>query len=205
MTIGDRIKQCREALSITQTALADIVGTTKQNIYKYENGIITNIPSDRVKAIAAALNTTPTYLMGWEDALSHVHEESSADRYAADLRIMDNKTEMSYMTEESMAKRIRKLRLEQGLTLEQVANKVGVGKSAVRKWETGIIANMRWDKIVALANALQTTPTYLMGLNELVVSENCYQIVLAYLRADAPIKKIVDTALQPYFTNEPPQ
>ena len=45
-----------------------------------------------------------------------------------------------------------------GLTLEEVANEVGVGKSTVRKWETGIIANMKRDKIAALAKALHTSP-----------------------------------------------
>ena len=62
-----------------------------------------------------------------------------------------------------MAKRIYDLRKEKGLTLEQVASVVGVGKSTVRKWETGMIANMRRDKIAALATALGTTPMYLMG------------------------------------------
>jgi repressor LexA len=47
-----------------------------------------------------------------------------------------------------MSKRIKELRLEKGLTLEQVGNIVGVGKSTVRKWETGMIANMK--KITAL-------------------------------------------------------
>lgn len=65
--------------------------------------------------------------------------------------------------EEGMAQRIKKLRQEKGLTLEQVANVVGVGKSTVRKWETGMIANMRRDKIADLAKALGTTPAYLMG------------------------------------------
>ena len=65
--------------------------------------------------------------------------------------------------EEGMAQRIKKLRQEKGLTLEQVANVVGVGKSTVRKWETGMIANMRRDKIADLARALGTTPAYLMG------------------------------------------
>lgn len=49
------------------------------------------------------------------------------------------------------------------MTLEQVANIVGVGKSTVRKWETGMIANMRRDKIALLASALGTTPAFLMG------------------------------------------
>lgn len=67
---------------------------------------------------------------------------------------------------ERMAQRIKELRQARGLTLEQVADVVGVGKSTVRKWETGMIANMRRDKIASLAKALGTTPAYLMGWEE---------------------------------------
>lgn len=70
------------------------------------------------------------------------------------------------MSENDMAKRIKDLRAQNHLTLEQVAQKVGVGKSTVRKWEIGMIANMRRDKIAALADALNTTPAYLMGWSE---------------------------------------
>ena len=70
------------------------------------------------------------------------------------------------MDSKDMAKKIKDLRLEKGLTLEQVANVVGVGKSTVRKWETGMIANMKRDKIASLAKALGTTPAYLMGWKE---------------------------------------
>jgi transcriptional regulator with XRE-family HTH domain len=52
------------------------------------------------------------------------------------------------------------------LTLEDVGNAVGVGKSTVRKWETGDIANMRRDKIAKLASALHTTPAYIMGWSD---------------------------------------
>ena len=61
------------------------------------------------------------------------------------------------------SEKIRRLRADNGLTLEEVGNLVGVGKSTVRKWETGAIANMRRDKIAKLAAALHTTPGYLMG------------------------------------------
>lgn len=67
MKKGERIRSRREALGITQTELADALSTTKQNIYKYENGIISNIPSDKIEAMAEILHTTPAYLMGWED------------------------------------------------------------------------------------------------------------------------------------------
>ena len=66
----------------------------------------------------------------------------------------------------AFSQKIKDLRLKQGMTLEQVGNIVGVGKSTVRKWETGMIANMKRDKIALLAQALGTTPAYLMGWND---------------------------------------
>jgi repressor LexA len=68
--------------------------------------------------------------------------------------------------ENEMSRKIRELRLSRRMTLEQVADIVGVGKSTVRKWETGMIANMKRDKIALLAKALGTTPAYLMGWRE---------------------------------------
>ena len=62
-----------------------------------------------------------------------------------------------------MGEKIHNLRIEKGLTLEELGNMTGVGKSTVRKWENGIIANMRRDKILSLSKALNTTPAYLMG------------------------------------------
>lgn len=70
------------------------------------------------------------------------------------------------MSDMEFANRIRQLRAQREMTLEQVATIVGVGKSTVRKWETGQIANMRRDKIAALAHALGVDPEYLMGWSE---------------------------------------
>ncbi len=61
---------------------------------------------------------------------------------------------------------IKQLREERGMTLEQLGDKIGVGKSTVRKWENGMIANMRRDKIGLIANALSVSPAYLMGWEE---------------------------------------
>ncbi|CBL17768.1 LexA family protein [Ruminococcus champanellensis] len=67
MNIGERIKTARKEIDKTQQELADAIGTTKQNVYKYENGIITNIPSDKIEAIAKFLHVSPAYLFGWEE------------------------------------------------------------------------------------------------------------------------------------------
>jgi transcriptional regulator with XRE-family HTH domain len=67
MTIGDRIKALRERKGLTQDELAKFIDSTKQTIHKYENNIVTNIPSDKIEKIAQVLNTSPAYLMGWVD------------------------------------------------------------------------------------------------------------------------------------------
>lgn len=67
MDIKDRIKERRLELGLTLEQVAKAVGTSKQTIHRYESGIISNIPSDKIEAIATTLKVTPAYLMGWED------------------------------------------------------------------------------------------------------------------------------------------
>lgn len=66
MTVGDRIKELRLKLGLSQVDFADKINVSKQTLYKYENNIITNIPSDKVEAAAKLGNISPSYLMGWE-------------------------------------------------------------------------------------------------------------------------------------------
>ena len=58
---------------------------------------------------------------------------------------------------------IKKRRQELGLTLEDVAEALGVAKSTVLRYETKAINNMGIDKIEALSAVLKCTPAYLMG------------------------------------------
>ena len=67
---------------------------------------------------------------------------------------------------ENIGEKIKRLRTEKGMTLEELGNKVGVGKSTVRKWENGIIANMKRDKIQKLADALDIPVWELMDWPE---------------------------------------
>lgn len=68
MTKGNRIKALREKIGKSQVAFADLIGVSKQTLYKYENDIITNIPSDKIEAIAKETHSTPGFIMGWEDS-----------------------------------------------------------------------------------------------------------------------------------------
>lgn len=65
-----------------------------------------------------------------------------------------------------IGKLLKLKRKEKGLTLEKVAQTVGVGKSTVSKWERGAILNMKKDKIDALSLILGIDPlTFVYGID----------------------------------------
>ena len=65
--VGTKIKELRRKNKLTLEELAEKIGTSKQTINRYENGIIANIPTEKIVALANALGTTPQELMGWSD------------------------------------------------------------------------------------------------------------------------------------------
>ena len=102
MTIGERIKAARERKNISQIELAKLIGSSKQSVYKYENNIITNIPSNKIEAIAKALSTTPAELMGWETNVtpmpkSNVFMRPLFNSVAAGFGVVADNTIVSYI------------------------------------------------------------------------------------------------------------
>ena len=66
MQIGQRISARRKELKMSADELAKKLGKDRSTIYRYEKGDIENLPLDILEPIAKALETTPQYLMGWE-------------------------------------------------------------------------------------------------------------------------------------------
>lgn len=62
--------------------------------------------------------------------------------------------------------RIRQLRIAHQMTQEELGAKVGVQKAAIYKYENGLIVNLKRSTIEKLALVLDTTPTYLMGMED---------------------------------------
>lgn len=65
--LNKRIKEKRTALGLTLVELASKVGVRDATIQRYESGEIKNIKKSTIVKLAKALNTTPAYLMGWEE------------------------------------------------------------------------------------------------------------------------------------------
>lgn len=67
MKIGDRIRQRREALEMSQDELARRLGyKSRSSINKIENDA-SGLPQSKIAAIANALQTTPGFIMGWTE------------------------------------------------------------------------------------------------------------------------------------------
>lgn len=97
MTIGDRIKKCRLSLDMTLEDVAKIVGITRQTVQKYESGVVSNIPSDKIELLAKCFSTTPAYLMGWA---------ATAQLEEAQQEVSDLKAELKLVTDPHEKQRI---------------------------------------------------------------------------------------------------
>lgn len=96
MTIGEKIRFLRNKNNLSQEALAKALNTTKQAIYKYENGIVTNIPLDKIEILSNVLCTTPAYLMGWTENTPTEGELDEGEKIWLDLyhRISEDSRDM---------------------------------------------------------------------------------------------------------------
>ena len=64
---GDRIRELRIQHDMTLDDVARYLGINRQAVYKYEQGIVTNIPLDKIEKMADLFGTTPDYIAGWSD------------------------------------------------------------------------------------------------------------------------------------------
>lgn len=78
--------------------------------------------------------------------------------------------------EEKMASRIHQKRTELGMTMEELGKKVGVQRSAVNKWEHGMVSNMKRATISKLSDALNVSPSWLMGWDDIEWDQSTQEI-----------------------------
>lgn len=75
MTLYDRIRKRREELGLSQDDLAKKMGyKSRSSINKIEMGL-NDIPQSKIIQFARALETTPAYLMGWDDEKQQAIED----------------------------------------------------------------------------------------------------------------------------------
>lgn len=67
MTTGDRMKLRRKELGLSAETVAERLNVSPATVYRYEKGDIEKLPGDILPILSKVLQTTPAYLMGWEE------------------------------------------------------------------------------------------------------------------------------------------
>ena len=62
--------------------------------------------------------------------------------------------------------RLHQLRTENRLTMQELGDKVGLGKEAIYKYEKGIVVNPKRELIARLAKVFNVSPSYLLCLSD---------------------------------------
>ena len=66
MDVGAKLEAARKACGYTREYVAKIINTSQQNIFKYEKGIVNNIPVKRIEALCALYGISVIDVLGWE-------------------------------------------------------------------------------------------------------------------------------------------
>lgn len=98
--------------------------------------------------------------------------------------------------------RIKQARLQAGMTQSELAEKIGVKFSAIHKYETGLVVNLKRETIAALAEALNVKPSWLMCMDDESENSNLPQRdkmrsdlrILFDAAEDAPSSAILEAA-----------
>ncbi len=61
---------------------------------------------------------------------------------------------------------LKSLRIEKGMTQQELGEKVGLGREAIYKYEKGIVINPKRSIIEKLATIFDVSPTYLLGISD---------------------------------------
>lgn len=69
MNVGHRMKQRRKELKLSADVVAEKIGVNRSTVFRYEKGDIEKLPIEILEPLSEILQTTPQYLMGWDNNL----------------------------------------------------------------------------------------------------------------------------------------
>jgi len=78
MTTGEKIRQLRKELGLTQEELGNLIGVQKAAINKYETGMVVNLKKSTIAALAKALHVSPVDLLSPGDSPSDLPQTTEA-------------------------------------------------------------------------------------------------------------------------------
>ena len=91
---------------------------------------------------------------------------------------------------------IKNRRLELNMTLEEVSKQLNISKPTLQRYESGVISNVPFDTVEQLANILQTTPSWLLGWSNIVLSKQEKTLLEKYNKLDDKGKHVINVVME---------
>ena len=92
----------------------------------------------------------------------------------------------------TVGQRIKKRRKELGISADELGKRLGKDRSTVFRYENGYIEKLPIDILKPIADALLTTPEYLMGWEEIQKKNDILSDIILKLNADSELLAMVD-------------
>lgn len=159
MTTGERIRTVRQSKNLTQKQLGELAGIAEPTIRRYELGKL-NPKIETIAKIASAMNTPTLSLLG--DA-AHVQA--------------------------SIGENIKRLRIEHGMTQEQLAAGCGLATITIRQYESGK-REPRYDTVEKMEAIFRTSTGSILNK-----SGKKYRVTQWTSRKDAHLSMPIDAEL----------
>ena len=94
----------------------------------------------------------------------------------------------------NIGQRIKQRRKELKMSADELAQKLGKNRATIFRYENGDIENLPLDILEPIANALHTTPSPLMGWEEVQKNNDVISDIIVKLRTDAEFLSVVKKA-----------
>lgn len=144
--IGNFIKNKRKELNLTLKDIADKLEVSESLISRYESGNVKKIGMDKLIPLSEILQ------IDINELLNNIN--------------FSRKKKKVTLKEIEIAKRLKKLRTENNLSLRKVADFLNITSSTVLKYENANITNIPIDNITELAKIYKVTPSHILGLDD---------------------------------------
>lgn len=141
------MKVRRKEIGMSAEQVAEQLKISPSTVYRYENGDIGRMGIDKLTPIAAALQCTPAYLMGWDD-----DQQPSTSRIG------------------SFGGILRKLRSKAGISQGELSKFIGTSKSSVNMYERGE-REPNFETLGIIADFFNVDTDYLLGRESTAPSE----------------------------------
>lgn len=83
---------------------------------------------------------------------------------------------------DDISKKIKKLRTEYGYSLKDLSSLCGISASTLQRYENHGYANITTAKLLSIANALNVSPTYLIGYESRTLPSDEYDVIQPLLK-----------------------